>query len=283
VERENEKKYMKGVTAFLQITDEDAFDVDGILNQLSSYDPGFIPLLKKKKEIRILNVGSGNWGKPLYLARKLKEMGIMAVVDFIEPKLEQRRKLLENFEGENSGHFGRVYPKTIEDAECHCEYDIVTALHTLYESPRNKDLTVSTLKKITSHLAEDGLCILIVEDSAGDFQKMKKELYPSFGKRAPVSRELLEKGLKKEKIPYKVGKPIEFNFNLDKWKGASDEELGEHMGFLFSDSVDCPQLNAQECKVVGKWVRKNTRRNWKNEYLWTPDIIIWARKSKGKK
>lgn len=282
MERESEKKYMKGVTAFLQITGEDVLDVDGILAQLPECHPYFIPLIKRKKEIKILNVGSGNWGKPLHLARRLKEMGVMAVVDFIEPKLEQRRKLLENFEGENSEHFGRIYPKTIDDAECHCEYDIVTALHTLYESPRNKDGTVSTLKKIMCSLADDGLCIFIVEDSRGDFQKMKKALYPSLGKRDPVSLEVLEKSLKKEKIPYKVGKPIEFNFNLDKFRNESEEELGEHMGFLFSDSLDCPPLNIEQCKMVGKWVRKNTRRNGRSEYLWTPDIVVFARKN-GKK
>ncbi len=283
MERENEKRYMKGVTAFLQITGEDALDVDGVLSQLPTHYPYFIPLLKRKKKIKILNVGSGNWGKPLYLARRLKEMGITAVVDFIEPKLEQRRKLLENFEGENSEHFGRIYPKTVEDAEGNCEYDIITALHTLYESPRGRDGAISILKKIGSFLAEDGLCIFIVEDSRGDFQKMKKALYPSFGKREPVSREILEKSLKKEKITYQVGKPIEFKFNLDKWGGANEEELGEHMGFLFSDSLDCPPLNPQECKTVGKWVRKNARKDGKSEYLWTPDIVIWARKNNGKK
>ena len=280
-----ERQYMKGVSAFLQISGEDFFDVEGILSQLPSSYPDFIPLLKKKKEIRILSVGSGNWdwGQPLYFARKLKEIGVLAVVDFVEPKLERRRKLLESFEGEDSDHFGRVYSKTIDDVECNCEYDVVTVLHTLYESSRNKDGTIPTLKKITSCLKKDGLCIFILEDSAGDFQKIKRSLYPSFGKIEPVSQEVLERSLKKEKIPYEVGKMIEFDFNLDKWRGASDEELGEIMGFLFSDSLDCPPLTPQECRTVGKWVRKNTRKNGKNEYLWTPDIVIWARKNNGKK
>lgn len=261
---------------------EDTSSIDGLLGQLQDNCPDFIPLLKRKREIRILNVGSGNWKKLLYFARKLKEMGVNAVVDFIEPKLEARRTLLECLEGENSGHFGRICPKSIEDAESRCEYDVLTALHTLYESPRGKDGAISTLKTMESLLAEGGLCIFIIEDGRGDFQKMKRAIYPSFGKMEPVSMEVVEKSLKKEKIAYAVGKPIEFRFSLDKWKGASDEELGEKMGFLFSDSLDCPPLSPQQCKIVGKWVRKNSRKNGENEYLWAPEIVVWARK-KGRK
>ena len=228
-----------------------------ILRRLQGDRRGFLSLMKKKR-VRILNIGSRHPERPLRLARAFRRMGLSPVVDFMEPSLAKRRMLLKISETDYSGHFGRIYPKTIEDAESNREYDIITALHALYESPRNRDGTISTLKKTISFLEEGGLCAFSLNTPESDFQKIREAFFPSFGKREPISISILEKSLKKDKIPYEIGTPAESIFSLNPCKNESEEALGKRMEFLFSDSLDSPPLTGEQCKTLGRWIRKNS-------------------------
>lgn len=273
--RENE--YVEGLEHFLAFSGEDTADVDSILEQLPTYAGSTLADLQSKGSGRVLDIGSGNGAKAIYLARRLQNLNISIVVDSLEPKAGQRARLAENYQGENKQFLGAVSGKTLEELKTSETYDLALAIHSLYEFPRNNEGDILPLDSLNYIISERGAGIIIIEHPEGDFQRMKRAIYPSFGKRLPVSQNILVKSLKTARIPYKIGDTIEGRFCLDRIIDAQEDKIGKIMSFLFSQSLDDQSLTDDGYCTVGRWVKNNARHDKRNHsYLWTPDISVWT-------
>jgi SAM-dependent methyltransferase len=272
-----QKEYVEDLEYFLKFSSEDTVDVNGILKQFPGYAGRTLESLKSRGSGRILDIGSGNGAKAIYLARRLHGLGVSVVIDSIEPKTEQRGHLLEHYAGDNLKFRGKISDKTLAGAGVKEEYDIVLVIHVLYEFPRAKDDTIISLDMLGRAVTPDGAGIIIIEHPDGDFQRMKRELYPRLGKKAPVSLDLVLKTLKKSKIPHKLGEEIDFKFSLDKIIDKTPAEIGKEMSFLFSDSLEERPMGESEHQLIGSWAKDNARSGSKgHRYLFTPDIAVWT-------
>lgn len=272
----SEKEYVESLARFLTFSCEDKIVIDGILKQLPAYASSTLEDLRLKGYGRIIDIGSGNGAKAIYLAHRLRDLGINVIIDSLEPKAEQRARLAENYQGENINFLGAVYGITLGDIQISGTYDLVLVIHSLYEFPRNHEGEISSLGSLGHMISERGAGILIIEHPEGDLQKMKRELYPSFGKKMPISRDILLRSLQTACIPYTLGDTIEVTFYLDKIINEHDAKIGKTMSFLFSDSLDDRSLTDNEYCTVGRWVKANARHDKKNHaYLWTPDGCVW--------
>lgn len=272
----SEKHYVEGLERFLALSCEDRVVIDDVLKQLPAYAGSTLEDLRSNGYGRIIDIGSGSGAKALYLARRLRDLNINVVIDSLEPKAEQRARLAENYQGENINFLGAVYGKTLGDFQSSGTYDLVLIIHSVYEFPRNHEGEISSLHSLGHMISERGAGILIIEHPEGDLQKMKRELYPSFGKKMPISQDILLRSLRTACIPYKQGDTIEGTFYLDKIINDHDAKIGETMSFLFSDSLDDRSLTDNEYCTVGRWVKANARHDKENRaYLWTPDACVW--------
>jgi SAM-dependent methyltransferase len=268
---------VEGLEHFLAFSDEDTVDIDSILKQLPNYAGSTLEDLKSKGYGRVLDIGSGNGAKAIYLARRLQDLNISIVVDSLEPKAEQRARLAENYQGENKQFLGAVSGKTLGEIQISETYDLALAIHSLYEFPRNNEGDILSLDSLGYIISERGAGIIIIEHPESDFQRMKREIYPSFGKNPPVSQNILVRSLKTALIPYKISDTIESRFCLDRIIDEQDAKIGKIMSFLFSDSLDDQSLTDNGYCTVGRWVKNNARNDKRNHsYLWTPDISVWT-------
>lgn len=275
-----EKEYVASLECFLTASNEDKVDVDAIIKQISDYIN--FDNLQKKKNFKILDVGSGNGAKAIYFAKRLSERGLTVLIDSIEPKKEQRDHLKINYEKEGNLYLGKIYDTTLAQADLRegSAYDCIILIHSIYEFPRDDDGTVYSLEKIPDLLNENGIGIIIVEHVNGDFQKLKHEFYPRFNKKEPVSENIIRQTLEVHNIKYRQGELVEFEFLIGDVNSLSDFKIGQRMAFLFSDSLyllDSKQLSESELSAIGKWVRQHINHNGKEgPSLWTPDTIFWV-------
>lgn len=270
-------EYVESLEHFLESSGEDTVDVDGILHQLPSSARLAFENLKSKGSGRVLDIGSGNGEKAIYLAHKLQELGINIVVDSIEPKAEQRDSLARNYQNENQKFFGTVSEQTLGEIKLDRKYDLALVIHSLYEFPRDEEGKILSLDSLGNLVSDQGAGVIVIEHPEGDFQKMKHELYPAFGKKMPVSQNVVVESLEAAGVPYKVGDKIEFRFPLDTIINKQEFEIGKAMAFLFSESLENQSLTESNYQAIGQWVKKNVRRDDKSHsYLWTPDICIWT-------
>lgn len=276
IEVKHEKEYVKGLEHFLESSGEDTVDIDGILEQFPLFAGTTLENLKAKGSGRILDIGSGNGAKAIYLAHKLQELGVSVVIDSIEPKAEQRMGLDKNYQGENQKFFGRVFEQQLGGTQVD-NYDLALAIHSLYEFPRDERGNILTLDSFGNIVSENGVGVIIVEHPEGDFQRMKQEIYPKLGKRSPVSQSVVQKSLEMSGVPHKPGDKIEFRFPLNLVMDKTELEIGKTMFFLFSDSINNQSLAETDYQMIGRWVKNNARHdNEGNSYLWTPDVSIWT-------
>lgn len=272
----HEKEYVEGLEHFLESSGEDTVDVDGILEQFPHFAGATLEKLKASGSGRILDIGSGNGAKAIYLAKKLQELGVNVIVDSIEPKAEQRIRLAKNYQGENKKFFGKVFEQQFGNVKVD-NYDLALVIHSLYEFPRDEEGNILTLDSFGNIVSENGAGVIVVEHPEGDFQRMKCEIYPKLGKQLPVSQSVIQKSLEMAGIPYKVGDKIEFKFPLNSIINKTEVELGKIMSFLFSDSLSNQSLTEADYQTIGSWIKSNVRQDSEgNSYLWTPDISIWT-------
>ena len=271
-----EEEYVSSLEDFLEASREDVVDVDGILAQLPIYAYPLLQTLKDKGSGRVIDIGSGNGAKAIYLARKLQQMGIEVTVDLIEPKAEQIKRLVHNYRGEKQKYLGNIYQSTLGELQLDAHYDLALVIHSLYEFPRDNDETILSLDRLGQLVSVYGSGVIITEDSEGDFQKMKRELYPALGKKDPLDSDIIARTLEKFGIPFRVGDKIESQFNLDSFIDKSPIEIGKNMAFLFSDSLDDESLHEASYVQIGEWVKENIRQSNGHSYLWTPDITLWT-------
>lgn len=272
----HEKGYVENLEHFLESSGEDTVDVDGILEQFPNFASTTLENLKTRGFGKVLDIGSGNGAKAIYLAKKLQELGINAVVDSIEPKAEQRTGLTKNYQGENKKFFGKVFEQQFGNVQAD-DYDLALAIHSLYEFPRDEEGNILTLDSFGNIVSENGAGVIVVEHPEGDFQKMKREIYPKLGKQLPVSQSVVQKSLEIAGIPHKVGDKIEFRFPLNSIIGKTEPEIGKAMSFLFSDSLGEQPLTDTDYQMIGHWVKSNAQQDSDgNSYLWTPDVSIWT-------
>jgi SAM-dependent methyltransferase len=275
-EIKHEKEYVEGLEHFLESSGEDTVDVDGILEQFPLFAGATLKNLTAKGYGRVLDIGSGNGAKAIYLARKLQGLGVDVVVDSIEPKAEQRTGLVKNYQGENQKFFGKVFEQQLGSAQVD-KYDLALAIHSLYEFPRDEEGNILSIDSFGNIVSENGTGVIVIEHPGGDFQRMKHEIYPQLGKKLPVSQSVIQRSLELAGVPHKVGEKIEFRFPLNSIIGKTELEIGKIMSFLFSDSLGNPVFTENNYRMIGRWVKNNARQdNEGNSYLWTPDVSIWT-------
>lgn len=273
----HEKEYVEGLEHFLESSGEDTADIDGILEQFPDFAGSTLENLKSKGSGRILDIGSGNGAKAIHLAHALQGLGIDVVIDSLEPKAEQREGLTKNYQGEDQRFFGTVSGQPLGEIQLDKKYDLALAIHSLYEFPRDEKEGLLSLDSLGNIVSDQGAGVIVVEHPEGDFQRMKRELYPAFGKKAPVSQSVVTKSLEAAGVPYKVGGKIEFKFSLNEMLDKPEYEIGKAMAFLFSDSLSDQSLTENDFQTIGRWVKENVRRDDEGSpYLWTPDIAIWT-------
>jgi SAM-dependent methyltransferase len=273
----HEKEYVESLEHFLESSGEDTVVVDGILEQFPNFAYPTLENLRSKGSGCVLDIGSGNGAKAIYLARRLQELGINIVIDSLEPKAEQREGLAKNYRGENQKYFGTVFGQVLSGIQPDKKYDLALAIHSLYEFPRDGDGNIPSLDSLGNIVSDQGAGVIIFEHPEGDFQRMKHEIYPLLGKKLPVSQNGVTKSLEAVGISYKVGNIIECRFSLNAIIRKSEFEIGKAMSFLFSDSLDSPSLTEDDYQTIGRWVKNNVRRDdEENLYLWTPDVSIWT-------
>jgi SAM-dependent methyltransferase len=272
----HETEYVEGLEGFLESSAEDAVDIDGILEQFPTFAGSTFNDLKSRGSGRVLDIGSGNGAKAINFARKLFDLDVSVVVDSVEPKAKQRECLVKNYQGENKEFFGFVFDKPFDETTITRRYDFVLVIHSLYEFPRNEYGEILSLNLLDKTMSEGGAGVIIIEHPDGDLQRMKREMYPLFEKKSPVSQDLVTRCLEKSHIPFKVGGKIEFSFSLDSIINNREDDIGKALSFLFSDSLDNRCLTSREFAAIGQWIKRNVRVDYKNNsYLLTPDISIW--------
>lgn len=274
---DREKAYIEGLERFLDASDEDHVNVDALLAQLPRFAQTTFRGLKERGSGLVLDVGAGNGAKALHLARQLEDLGIRISVHSLEPKAEQRAHLERRYQGENRRFFGTVRGHSLEEMEHSERYDLVLLIHSLYEFPRANDGAIASLAALRRLVAESGVASIVIEHPDGDFQRMKHELYPSFGKKSPVSLATIERTLQGLDLSYTVGETIDFSFDLTDIIDRSHAEIGQALSFLFSDSLADEPLPQTDLERIGSWVQENIRRTQDGRScLWTPDITVWV-------
>ncbi len=289
---ERNKIYQESLDAFLKATNEDILDPLAIIVQASEYAEKLLYKVEEKQpEIEILDIGSGNGRKSHTLAAWLGTPGIgphqiglggtthkiftsektVPRVDAIEPKQEQRLVLEETYR--NSHFLREVYPTTLAEAPLSRKYDLVLALHSLYEFLRNEDGTIATFEKAFQYIKDDGVGVIVKEHPESDIQRLKKDLSSVLQRPFPLTPQAVEKTLKKHNIFYKQGRSVYFNFPIS--LDQDSLSLGKQFDFLFSQKLDDQTLNERDYKEIAQWVRQNIRRKGEKTYLSTANTIYW--------
>jgi SAM-dependent methyltransferase len=275
-EKGKEQEYVTGLELFLDASHEDILTPEAIIEQLPKFAPDFLKNLKDLETLTILDIGSGNGQKAIYLAQKLQEKNphLQIIIDSLEPKLEQREHLAKNYQ--NTPFLGQVFDATLANANFCKSYELVIILHSLYEFPRDVQNQILSLDRLKQIISPHGCCVIAIEHPEGDFQKMKRELYPNFGKKIPLSLPLVTTTLEAAKFSYQIGDIIDYNSPLNHLLHLSEAEIGQKLAFLFSESLLDYPLKDEQYTIVGQWVKNNQRVQDELIYLHTPDILIWV-------
>jgi SAM-dependent methyltransferase len=270
-----EQEYVTGLELYLDVSHEDILIAEAILEQMPQFVPNFLQKLKDLETLTILDVGSGNGLKAIYLAQQLqrKNAHIRIIIDSIEPKREQGKKLCQNYQ--KTSFFGELFTDTLENAKLSKSYDLVIILHSLYEFPRDSQNQILSLNRLKEIVSPHGCGVIAIEAPEGDFQKMKRELYPRFGKKEHLSLSIVTNTLEKGQIPFQIGNLIDYNSPLNHLLDLSEAEIGKQLAFLFSDSLLDVPLKDEQYKIVGQWVKNNQRVQNELSNLHTPDILVW--------
>lgn len=275
--QDHEVHYVDTLEAFLHASTEDRVDVQALLEQLPIYAPELYKKIQMEKSITILDVGTGNGEKAFLLAEALRENGVVVTLDGVEPKAEQCRRLEENAKRHPTVAYRTLSQTTLEALTTETHYDLIIAIHSVYEFPKdsNQDISLQPLKQM---LAENAAVAVILEHPEGDFQSMKREIYPLLGKCAPVNAGTVSRALASAGLPACIGERVPFQFPIQDAEGDA-ETIGRSMGFLFSDDLKENPLSKENFAVIGDWVKAHMKKDEdENTYLSTPDVIVWATK-----
>ncbi len=275
--QDHEVHYVDTLEAFLHASTEDRVDVQALLQQLPLYAPKLYKKMQTEKRIAILDVGTGNGEKAFLLAEALQENGVVVTLDGVEPKSEQCRRLEENAKRHPTVAYRTLSQTTLEALTTETHYDLIIAIHSVYEFPRdsNQDISLEPLKHL---LAENAAVAVILEHPEGDFQSMKREIYPLLRKSAPVNAGTVSRALKAAGLSTCLGERVPFQFPIQGEEGDA-ETIGRSMGFLFSDDLKENPLSKENFAAIGDWVKAHAKKEIDgNAHLLTPDIIVWATK-----
>jgi hypothetical protein len=272
-----EKEYVDGLEHFLDASHEDEADIEGLWAQFPRFAPQTWAHLKKVGLCSMLDVGAGNGAKAVALAQKLNVAEVAVQVHSIEPRAEQRAHLLETHRRLGNCFLGKVHDRPVGEAGAVGTHDLVLLIHSLYEFPRHKDGSIASLDVLPHLMTDNGVAVVMIEHPEGDFQKMKRALYPFLGKMAPVSKAALEATLRRLDLRHDIGDIIKFNFDLNDVMDQELEDIGHVMAFLFSDSLDDGLLGVDALRLIGQWIVENARWSAEEGYhLWTPDLAVWV-------
>ncbi|MEK6891509.1 MAG: methyltransferase domain-containing protein [Nanoarchaeota archaeon] len=283
---EDQKQYVEGLEAFFEASGENESDVNGIIEQIPKYFPRLSKVKDAQENIRVLDVGSGNGAKSMLLAERVHDVYLTKpTVDFIEPTDEQRVGLFKRliYMAQNGKRYdGAIYPTTFKDFEPKngTKYDMVLFLHSLYQFPKNESGIIPGLEKVRDLLSEDGCGIVVLEDYEADFQRMKRELYPKFGRTNFVNIYDVKRSFQEAGLSVKQGDKIPVNFCFDKILGFSalnDLDIGRYLSFLFSTGLEEKDLTPEQYTEAGKWVRGNLKSNGiSKSYIDSTNAVLWV-------
>lgn len=287
---EDQKQYVEGLEAFFEASEEHGIDVNGIMKQMPEYAPSVWAKINYGRKVRILDIGSGNGEKALGLCDKINDLEeARPKVDLIEPNPEQRKKLDSNLGSwvrRGKFHYlGNIFPCTLQDFNLKNDkkYDIIMFLHSLYQFPRDERGNIVGLEKVRDLMADDGCGIVVSEDDEGYFRRMKRELFPLFGRTNLIDIKVVNKSLFDLGFETKIGNKINMKLYLDRFEGLSDLEFGKTFGFLFSTALNEPDLRDEQYEEAGRWMRGNyisesvagtNGKTWK--YLDISDRVLWV-------
>ena len=287
---ENQKQYVEGLEDFCEASEENGIDVNGIMKQFPEFSPKVWAKILYGRNVRILDIGSGNGEKALRLCERINDLEkARPKVDLIEPNSEQRERLESNlglWVRRGVSHYqGNVFPCILQDfnPKNNGRYDIIMFLHSLYQFPRDEKGNIVGIEKVKYLMTDDGCGIVVLEDDEGYFRRMKRELFPLFGKTNLLSIKDVERSFCDKGFSTKLGNKIDMKLYLDKFEGLSDLELGRTFGFLFSTAFNEHDLNEEQYTEVGRWMRGNyisegiAGANWKTwKYLDISDRVLWV-------
>ncbi len=267
--------YVGALENYLAETGEDELDVEGIIEQIPVSAPELHSKIEARRLISVLDVGSGNGKKGLNLARWLDERGVVVRMDCVEPKSEQRDRLIENHQVFDYRYLGRVFPTTFDNADLRNRYDLVLLLHSLYEFPKQEGI-IQGLERLSRIQNARGAGVVIIESQNADFERMKNALCPRFGEMRQVSKKDVLNTFQALGIKYWVGEDINFTLPLYGLDKTSDLNIGKGFDFLFSHSIEGSGLKKSDYEMIGKWIKENARvGNSGSRYLDVSDSCIW--------
>ena len=270
--------YVSTLEYFLAHSNKDTLNIDAVMDELQTH---FCKQPKAESNcINILDIGPGNGAKTFYLIEQLRRLGIESVLDVIEPKESQRQHLANNHSKLPKPCLNHVFTAPlVSNTSSPCEqgkkYDLVLMIHSLYEFPRNDNNLITPFQHLPSLLKTNGLGLIINEHPKGDFQHLKRELYPNFSYPAPTNINMIMDTLNHYQLTAQLGKTIEYNFDVTDLISQNEKQIGNKLSFLFSTDLTGNKLSTDQAKQIGLWVKTNA----KQYTLYTPDQVIWFSKT----
>jgi len=273
-----EEGYVASLEYFLMQSNEDTHNIDVIIDDVQSH------LNKRAHElasqVRILDIGSGNGAKTFYLIEQLRRLGFNPSLDVIEPKTTQRHHLIAKHQELPYPCLNNIYSQPLtadpwHEIDTSKSYDLVLLLHSLYEFSRNQQEIVEPLKHLKGLLASNGLGLIINEHPEGDFQRLKRMFYPSVGNNVPLDVSMILKTLDYFELSGKLGKKINYQFDICELLNCNEAEIGHNLSFLFSTNLLGKKLTDRQAAEIGRWIKNEA----KHQSLYTPDQVIWFRHS----
>lgn len=248
----NNQEYVESLERFLEASNEDWTDVEAIHDALRTHRPEAVTQ-PARRPFRVLDIGAGNGKKTANLLSLLTPRQVE--LDSIEPTPEQYRLLKKT--RQEQGARGACIPQTFQEAALHQKYDLILALHSLYQFPRNDDGTLAGLERIAKLLSPRGVGVIIHEDLQSGLQTMKDELRSTFGHPESTRTDYITRTLDKHSIPYTVDGVAKARIPLTELLAESDCSVGRSFSFLFSDRLGHNPLTEQHHKEIGAYVRSH--------------------------
>lgn len=271
------KEFALALRRFDQSTNEDILSANSIVDQLEQFSKFTIESIIKKGYVNILDVGSGAGVKAALIAQHMKKkFNVSVTLDSFEPNDEQCAFLLETYK--KSTHFsGKIFNTVFDCKVLDKKYDYILFLHSLYQFDRDSDGCFTSLHDINSRLENQGVCIFMLKSPEGDFEGMKRHVFPIFGKQNPISIYNIQHTLQRLNIPYKIGNNVPMTFPIDHSKTSS--EVARDISFVLFDTLHYMTPADEQFEVMGKWMTENAHNYDGRKYLNIPDTVIFAYKT----
>lgn len=272
-----QKQFVLALREFDKSTREDILSARGIISQLYEFSQSTIEEIKTKGYANILDVGSGTGVKSALIARYINEKYKVDInLDSFEPNEEQHVFLLETYK--KNPHFtGRIFNSVFDCKILDKKYDYILFLHSLYQFDRDINGPFKSLNGIDNYLKNSGTCIFMLKSIEGDFEEMKRYLFPILGKQNPISIYNIQYTLKKLRMPYRIGYNVPIIFPINHLKSPS--EIARDISFVLIDTLNYQSPTDEQFELMGKWIIENAHKYEGKCSLNIPDSILFSYRS----